>query len=142
MGTHKHRDDRKRGKGSRGRGGAGSVGGSCAQGNDGTREYKKVIDTKIDAFLQSKKYSQAGFLATNIVFRTTPPDEIASVLLAGITALKEGKRQEWRPKAEDIARNAIDLSSNATKYQFSEENKAIVTQVLIKEIKRVAGGTS
>lgn len=141
MGSHKPIGNRKRGKGA-GSGGGGGSGGSYKQGNDKIKEYKKTVDKRIDNFLESKKYSQASFLATNIAFRTTSPDEIASVLLAGITALKEGKRQDWRPKAEDIARKAIDTSSKVTNYQFSKENKAIVTQVLLKEIKKAAGGTS
>ena len=146
MGTHKRRADAKRhGRGrGRGGGGGGSAGGGGIEGsNEGNNQFiklKKTTDARIDNFLQNKKYSQASLLAANIAFISTPADEIASVLLAGITALKEGKRKDWQPKAEDIARSAIESSSSITKYQFSKENKAIVTQVLIKELKKAAGG--
>jgi hypothetical protein len=153
LGTHKHRDDNKRRGGARGGGGGGSYGGAGGSGgsgdesvnNEGKKQfetYRKSADTRIDSFLQEKKFSQASYLATNVAFRSIPTDEIASVLLAGIAALKEGKRKEWQPKAEDIARTAIESSSSIIKYQFSKENKAIVTEVLVKEIKKAAGVTS
>lgn len=149
MGTHKHRDDKKRrGKGTGGGAGSGGGGGgggsnesSNNEGKNQFNNYRKAVDTRIDNFLQEKKFSQASFLTTNIAFRSIPADEIASVLLAGITALKEGKRKEWQPKAEDLARSAIESTSSIIKYQFSKENKAIVTEVLVKEIKKAAGGT-
>jgi hypothetical protein len=150
LGTHKHRDDNRRGSkrrrgsghgtgGVSGSGGIGSESGGSEQDNQ-FKELKRSVDTRIDNFLQDKKYSKASFLAANISFRNTHPDEIASVLLAGITALKEGRKTEWRPKAEDIARSAIETSSSVIKYNFSKESKAIVTQVLIREIKKASGG--
>jgi hypothetical protein len=144
MGSHKRRSDsRGRGRGGRGRGGGGGGGGAGGTSDESKyNEYKKVTDARIDNFLKTKNYSQAGFLAANLAFRSTPTKELASVLLAGIVALKEGQKKNWKPKPENLARTGLESSLNLTKYELSLQKRTEVIALLSKELKKAAGGVS
>lgn len=131
---------RRRGGRSGGGGGSGGGGSGGGGGENTGEEYQKAANVRINSFLKERKYTQAGFASASFAFQSTKPNELASVLLAGIVALREGEKKGWKAKPEELARTSLDASLRISKQEFSEERKSAVAGLIAREVRKAAGG--
>lgn len=145
MGSHRPPAKTGRGRGRprggvSGRGGIGEGGGKAGdedQVKRREREYARAA-THVSLLLGEKKYAEAASFGTKLAIGLTPPKEALVVLLAGIEAFKEGKKQEWRPKPEELATNGLESSQRTAKFELPPDRRKLVTDLLANELRKAA----
>jgi len=145
LGSHKPQARVGRGKG-RSKGG-GSGGGGTGEGGERPadedqrrtreKEYTRGA-SRVSLLLGEKKYAEAASFGTRLAIGLTPPKEALVVLLAGIEAFKEGQKQEWKPKPEELATNGLVSSQKIARFELPSEKRRLVVGLLANELKKAA----
>ena len=145
MGSHKPSAGTGRGKGrstggGSGGGGSGEGGKKIGDENQSKRlekEYARAT-SRVNLLVGEKKYAEAASFGTKIAIELTPPKEALVVLLAGIEAFKEGKKQEWKLKPEELATNGLKSSQRTAEFELPPDRRKLVTDLLANELKKAA----